>query len=194
MSAEGFEPSIWDRQEGNSEAIPKYCPHCGEELAHPDNLRENDDIEAAGYGKAYREHRAAHFNWGVDPAEIHEDGDPYLAKNYDGVQDGEGGPKLDRDEEVAGVYDVDIRFEAVVRARVVAGDKGDARDRADQLRIDGEADLDGWVPTAEITHKLHDEATEIRRLTRGEIDDSSEVNENEDKGINFADRLRGWPW
>lgn len=195
MSADGFEPSLWDREEGNSDTVPKYCPHCGEQLAHPDNLRENDAIDASGYGKAYREHRAAHFNWGVDPAEIHEDGDPYLADYYDGIEsEDDSGLTLDPDEEVAGVYDVSIHYEAVVRAKVVAADKGDARDRADQLRIDDEQDLTGYVPTAELTHKVHDDATELRRLTRGEIDASSDVDEDEDKGTNFADRLRGWPW
>lgn len=193
MSAGPFEPSVWDRHDGNSDYGPKYCPHCGDEMAHPENLKNNDDIDASGRQTAYRRHREAHYSWGVDPADQFRDGDPYLADYYDGLQTSETGPKLDESEEVAGIYEVEINYEAVMRARVVAADKGQAKERAQLLRDEGE-DLTGHIPTREVTHELHSRTDEIKRLTRGEIEDSSEVDEAEDSGINFAERLPGWPW
>lgn len=191
MSSTDYQESIWKRQEENDEKAPKYCPHCGEKLAHPDNLRENDDVKAVGRGSAYRKHRQAHYSWGIDPEGY--DGDPYLADYYDGVEQDKG-PTLDPDEEVAGVYDVEINYEAVLRAKVVASDKGQARERAKDLRLDKEECVGGWVPETEITHAMHETAREIKRLTRGEIEETSEVDEEEDSGVNYADRLPGWPW
>lgn len=194
MSAQGYEQSLWERIDDNEDKSPKYCPHCGEQLAHPDNLRENDDVDAAGRVSAYREHRATHFDWGVDPALVHEGGDPFLADYYDGVETSDTGPTLDPDEEVAGVYDVEICYEARMTARVVAADDHHAKDRAKDLRVKNEECVGGWVPSAEITHELHDDAREAKRLTRGEIEHSSDIDEDEEDGINWADRLPGWPW
>lgn len=191
MSAQTYEQSIWERIDGNEDNHPEYCPHCGEKLAHPDNLRENDDIDVASRRGAYRAHRQAHYNWGVDPALVHEGGDPFLADNYDGVG---SDPVQDADEEVAGVYDVEVRYEAVMKARVVAVDGHQAKERAEDLRVMNGECVGGWVPSAEITHDLHDEAREVKRLTRGEIEESSDIDEDEDDGINWADRLPGWPW
>jgi hypothetical protein len=193
MSAEQFEPSVWRRHEDNSDRSPTYCPHCGDEIAHPENLRNNERIDAVSRESAYRRHREAHFGWGTDPADQFEDGDPFLADYYDGVETDGTGPTLDRNEEVAGIYEVEINYEAVMRARVVAADKGQAKERAQLLRDEAE-DLTGHIPTREVTHELHDRTREIKRLSRGEIEDSSEVDEDEDSGINFAERLPGWPW
>lgn len=193
MSTGLFEPSIWDRQGDNRAHGPKYCPHCGDKLAHPDNLRDNDAVDAWGRQAAYRRHREAHFSWGTDPAECFECGDPYLAKYYGGVETDDAGPVLDEDEEVAGIYDVEINYEAVARARVVAADKGQARKRADEI-IEAEEDLTGRIPIREITHELHSSTREVEQLTRGEIQDTADIDEDEDDGFNLAERLPGWPW
>jgi len=193
MSAEQFEPSVWNRHDGNSDYGPKYCPHCGAQIAHPDNLQDNDAIETSSRHAAYRRHRAAHFDWGTDPASQFDRGDPFLDDYYDGVATSGTGPTLDEDEEVAGVYEVELNYEAVVRAKVVAADKGNAKEKAELLIDEGE-DLNGHVPTRRITHQLHDRERELKRLTRGEIQATADIDEDEDDGINYAERLPGWPW
>jgi hypothetical protein len=137
-------------------------------------------------------HRQAHFHWGIDPADSFNGGDPFLADYYDGVEQ-DSGPTLDRDEEVAGVFNVEINFEARATARVVAANESQAKEKAERLRLNNENCVGGWVPEASITHSLHETAREVKSLTRGEIADSEDVDEDAE-GINYADRLEGWPW
>jgi hypothetical protein len=193
QTSKTVQESLWDRHEGNDEVHPQYCPHCGEKLAHPDNLMDNDDLRAVSRTAAYRQHRQAHFEWGTDPADVFGGDDPYLANHYDGVEDS-AGVTQDPEEEVAGVYDVEINYDAVLRARVVAADKHQAKDRAEDLALSNEECVGGYVPSKEVTHQVHDRVREVQSLTRGEIEESSDVDEEEDSGINWAYRLLGWPW
>lgn len=188
-SPTAYQDSIWGEQDVQRGG-PRRCPHCDEELAHPDRLRENDDVAVSEYTEAYRQHRRAHFAWGRDPAaDTDGDGDPYLADYYGDGDDSH----LPDDEEVAGVYNVEIRYEATMHATVVAPTEYAAKDRAKELRGTGE-DLSGYVPEPEVTMEVHDDVTEQRQLTRGEIKESSDVDESESDQINYAERLPGWPW
>jgi hypothetical protein len=185
-------PSIWDRHDNNEAKIPRYCPHCGEQLAHPDDMKDNDDLDGnPGRTQAYRLHRQAHYGWGVDPAEVYYGGDPYLADYYGDSTS--TGPTMDQDEVVAHAYEVTIHYEATLRTKVVAADEGHAKEKAQILR-DSDTDLWGNVPTPEITHKIHDEVRESYELTRAEVEESADVDEDEDDGVNYAERLPGWPW
>ena len=83
-----FEQSVWDMVE-TFDCAPKYCPHCGEKIAYPWNLSDNDDIDADGRLAAYRKHRQAHYSWGTDPTD--DNGrDPYLADYYDSAETDDG--------------------------------------------------------------------------------------------------------
>jgi hypothetical protein len=188
MNAEGggFSVSVWGNPE-HTPTAPKYCPSCGLELAHPDDLRENDSIEASGTFQAYRKHRHAHYNWGEDPT-THgaEPGDPYLAHHYDGdksaawePEEDDGGVSGDPDETVGHVFDVDIRYEATVRATVVAPDRHRAEEKADELRMMNDEDFHGNVPTSELTMELHTDSTKVDDVRRDE---------------EAAERMEGWPW
>ena len=195
-----WDPSIWNTPQKNPHN-PKQCPHCRKDIAHPDDLANNEQIAASGRFEAYRQHRKAHYRWGIDPQTIFRDGDPYLDAYYDSIKiDGE--TTANPDEEVAGVYDVTIKYEASLQAQVVAADKNQAKDKAKRLRGD-KADLRGNVPTARTTHELHGDAHEVRRLTRREIQESADNSDpahehsdgdDTDTGVNFAERLPGWPW
>jgi hypothetical protein len=198
MSESPTSPSVWNIHDENDDHAPKYCPHCGDEIAHPDSLRENEDISVSGRFGAYRQHRGAHFNWGVDPATIYPDGDPYLADYYEMEPEGEDGPSLDPHEEVAGIYQVEINYEAVLRATVVATNKHQAKERVENLKLNGDTDLNGNVPEPRVQHQLHDTTREMKKLTRKQIQESSDDGDGEDDeddgGVNYAERLPGWPW
>jgi len=147
---------------------------------------ENDAIDARGLFTAYREHRQAHFEWGDDPRD-HGDryGDPYLGNYYDTARDAtyepdDDEPAGDPDEVVGHVYDVDIRYEAVVRGRVVAPDKQRAKEKLKDLRLADGEDLNGDVPTANLTMELHGDTTERDAVHRADSD--------------LAERMEGWPW
>lgn len=185
MSATGFQQSIWDDPE-NDPNKPKKCPHCDATLAHPDDLRDNDEIEARGLWSAYRRHREGHFEWGDDPTEDGRgDRDPYLGSYYSGDKDAlrepedDDGAGGDPDEVVGHVFHVDIRYEATARAKVVAPDERQAIKKAKEMRVMDEADLDGNIPTAEVTMDLHGDAMELGDVTR-----------DDDR----AERMEGWPW
>lgn len=184
MSAEGYQPSVWDDPENSAEA-PKKCPHCGEELAHPDDLRDNDAIKAVGLFSAYRRHRQAHFPWGDDPTEDGEgwQQDPYLASAYSGdmsaLWEPEDGPSGDPDEVVGHVYDVTISYETQLRATVVAPTESRAKDKAKDLEMFGEEDSTGSVPEKHVTHEIHGEARTRQDVTRSD---------------ERAERMEGWPW
>lgn len=181
----GWGESVWSGPERNENA-PKRCPHCDRPLAHPDELRDNDNIDAVGLFSAYREHRQAHFSWGDDPREHGERyGDPYLGNYYDTSRDAtyepdDDGPAGDPDEVVGHVFDVDIRYEATVRARVVAPGKQRAKEKAEDLRITDGEDLNGNVPEARLTTQLHTDTTERENVHRADTD--------------LAERMEGWPW
>lgn len=187
VSAEspGYEDSLWSAPEMR-DTEPKRCPHCDVPLAHPDDLKDNEDIDAYGLFSAYREHRQAHYAWGDDPRDHGEGtGDPYLGDYYDTSRDAtwepdEDSPAGDPDEIVGHVYDVDIRHEATVRARVVAPSEQRAKEKAADLRVFGEEDLTGEVPEARLTHKLHTDTTEQKDVHRADTD--------------LAERMEGWPW
>lgn len=186
-----YETSVWDRHEGNDEQVPEFCPHCGEQLAHPDDMKENDDLSRnPGFLAAYRKHRQAHYEWGVDPATVYPGGDPYLDDYYD---DNPGKGSRDKDEIVAKEFDVEIKYEATMRATVVAANESQAKERAQELRGHGK-DLTGNVPEPHISLEVHDDVRERTELTRREVENSAEVDEDEEDGINYADRLPGWPW
>lgn len=185
MSAEPLSSSVWDDPQ-NDPTRPKTCPHCDATLAHPDDIRDNEEIEARGLWSAYRRHREAHFAWGDDPSEDGSgDKDPYLGSYYSGDKDALWEPDEDDDvggdpDEIVGhVYQVDIRHEATVRATVVAPDERRAAEKVEEMRLHDEADIHGNVPTAEITMELHDDAMELGEVTR------------DDKR---AERMEGWPW
>jgi len=186
MSVEsGWDASLWGGPE-TDERAPKRCPHCDRELAHPDDLRANETIDAVGLFTAYREHRQAHFGWGDDPRD-HGDryGDPYLGNYYDTARDAtyepdDDGPAGDPDEVVGHVFDVDIRYEATVRGRVVAPDKQRAKEKVEDLRLADGEDLNGNVPVANVTMELHADTTEREAVHRADSD--------------LAERMEGWPW
>lgn len=184
MSAEGMQTSIWDNPE-NNEQRPKKCPHCGQPLAYREDLKENDEIEASTYWTAYRRHREAHFPWGDDPTEDGTGGfDPYLGSYYSNDRDAlwqpeDDSPSGDPDEIVGHVYSVDIRYEATVRATVVAPDENRAAKKVKEMRLNNEEDLHGNIPSAEITMDLHDDVWEQGEVTRSD---------------ERAERMEGWPW
>lgn len=184
-TSNGWNESVWTGPE-KEDTAPKRCPHCDRPLAHPDDLRNNENIEAVGLYSAYREHRQAHFSWGDDPRDHGvEYGDPYLGNYYDTSRDAtwepdEDEPAGDPDEVVGHVYDVDIRYEATVRARVVAHNEQQAKEKADELRFTGQEDLTGTIPEAELTMQLHTDTTEQKDVHRADTD--------------LAERMEGWPW
>lgn len=193
----GLEPSVWTTIEGDDNA-PKECPHCHQPLAHPDDLRDNEDVDASGLFTAYRRHRQAHFEWGFDPTRDGEKrGDPYLGSYYntdrDATWEPDDGPSGDPDEEVTDVFDVEINYEYVMRGRVVAANESQAKEKLKRMR-DEERDLYKEIPTPYMTHEVHSSARQVRSVTRKEVIDSSDVDEKEDDGVNYADRLEGWPW
>jgi len=184
----GYQDSLWGGPETKAER-PKRCPHCDRELAHPDDLRDNDDIEARGLFSAYRAHRRAHFEWGDDPRDDGERyGDPYLGNYYDNDRDATWEPDEEDEDDTHGdpkevvghVYDVELKKEATVRARVVAPDERTAKEKADELHLMDEPDLNGHVPTAELTMDLHEGAFELKDVHRADTD--------------LAERMEGWPW
>lgn len=182
-SGGGLQPSIWT---DNMVGIGiQFCPHCGEEIADPVDLRHNDEIRApsARHG-AYRRHRRAHYSWGDDPTQDGDDeGDPYLADYYSGAtgdaddQDDDG---EDEDEIVGHVYDVTVHYTAKMKARVVAPSEGAARNKATELKATNGEDLCGDVPEPYVTERVHTDEREIKEVTRGDED--------------LAERMEGWPW
>lgn len=195
-----WDPSLWNST--TKPRNPKHCPHCNQEIAHPSALGDNTDIAASTRFEAYRQHRKTHFNWGTDPETKSPDGDPFLDAYYDSLEVEDTDQPVDPDEEVAGVYDVTVQYEAKMDARVVASDKHQAKQKAKRLRGE-QKDLHGDVPTTRLTHELHSTTREVRQLTRGEIHDSDTDTETEgtktdtedsSDSINYADRLPGWPW
>lgn len=182
-----LDPSIWDRHPENTPTNPKVCPHCEEDLAHQDDLKDNDEIDAYALFFAYRKHRQAHFDWGDDPErDGAEPGDPYLASYYDtnrsAAQDpiDEDEASGDPDEVVGEVFDVTVSYEAQLRARVVAPDKHRAKEKAKDMRLMNEEDLSGYVPDTELTHEVHSEARSVKEVTRSQDE--------------LAERMEGWPW
>lgn len=183
MSSVEYETSVWNDPENNEKA-PKKCPHCDQALAHPDDLRDNEDIDAVGLFSAYRRHRQAHFPWGEDPREHgSEPGDPHLGGYYDGDRDAlwepDDGPSGDPDEVVGHVFDVTISYESQLRATVVAPDKGRAKKKAKELHSLNEKDLTGNVPERHVTHEIHGDTFERDDVTRSD---------------DRAERMEGWPW
>lgn len=185
-TSDEYRDSVWADPENNPN-VPRKCPHCEQALAHPDDLQDNEDIDANGLFRAYRQHRKTHFDWGEEPR-THTSGfgDPYLGSYYDGDKDALWTPSDeedttgDPDEVVGQIFDVDLRFEATVRARVVAPNKSRAKEKADELRIRGDEDLSGHVPIAELTHQVHADTVEIDEVTREQTE--------------LAERMEGWPW
>lgn len=182
-SAGVLQKSIWEHPE-NSENAPKFCPHCGNELAHPDDLRDNDHIDAVGLFSAYQRHREAHFAWGDDPRQDGVGrGDPYLASHYAGdksaMWEPDEGASGDPEEVVGHVYDVDIRYEATCRARVVAHSESRAKEKAEELRLGNSEDLCGDIVEAHIGQELHTYTTEVDDVLRAD---------------ELAERMEGWPW
>lgn len=182
----GWSDSMWAGPELRAEA-PKRCPHCDRPLAHPEDLRDNDDIDAYGLFSAYREHRQAHFEWGSNPRNHGERyGDPYLGNYYDTSRDAtwepdeDDEPAGDPDEVVGHVFDVDLRYEATVRARVVAINEKQAKEKAEDLRLANDEDLDGHVPEAELTMQMHADTTKRKDVHRADEE--------------LAERMEGWPW
>ena len=179
-----FDRSIWTGVEG-SENAPKECPHCGRALAHPDDLRDNDSIQARGLFSAWRRHREAHYGWGADPREDGDEyGDPYLGNYYDGDKDAtwdpdDDEPAGDPDEIVGHVYEVTIYHEARTTARVVATDEHRAKEKVEYRELPDGKDLNGSIPESQVTHKLHDETREVESVTRAD---------------DRAERMAGWPW
>lgn len=173
--------SVWEGVDCEPTA-PTHCPHCGEALAHPTDLRNNDDIDASGTFAAYRRHRWAHIPWGDDPRE-HTSirGDPYLAAFYgegrDATTDDYGGG--DPDEVVGAVYDVRISYETELRATVVAPTEHRAKEKAKDMNVFNEKDLSGTVPQFYRQYEIHGRASKRDDVTRAD---------------GRAERMDGWPW
>jgi hypothetical protein len=186
MSAtrDGLDSSIWTGIEGREKA-PKRCPHCKRELAHPDDLRNNDSIEAMGLFSAWRRHREAHYGWGDDPHEHGDEyGDPYLGTYYDtnrdAVEQPDDEPTGDPEETVGHVYEVTICYEARKTAKVVATDKHRAKEKVKYDELPDGEDLTGHTPRAERTHELHDTVRKVKSVERQDEE--------------LAERMAGWPW
>lgn len=190
---ESHAESIWNQHPDNSATAPRYCPHCGEQMAHPDDMKANDRLpDDPGRREAYSRHRQAHFEWGTDPAEVFWRGDPYLDDYY---EDNPGKGSRDKDEVVAHEYDVTITYEARLKTKVVASTEHQAKKKAKEMRGHG-TDLYGDTPEAHISMELHDEARENKPVTRRMVENSEDVDEDDEDedGVNYADRLPGWPW
>lgn len=96
------------------------------------------------------------------------------------LDDDDEGDIGDEDEVVGEVYDVDIRMEAKVTARVVAPCESDAKEKAEELRLGDREDVTGNVPEARLTMTLHKDASSVQEVTRGDEE--------------LAERMEGWPW
>lgn len=185
MSAkEGYDPSVWNDPEHRAK-VPKKCPHCDRALAHPDDLRDNEEIRVTGLFRAYREHRQAHFRWGDDP-ETHgsKPGDPYLGSYYDTNRDAlwepEDAPSGDPDEVVGHVFNVTIHYQAQASGTVVAPNKSAAKEKLKELKMSGEEDKNGRVPEVVVTDEVHSDAFQKKDVTRSDTE--------------LAERMEGWPW
>jgi len=171
---------------GGDAEVPDFCPQCDKELAHENDLEQNDGIDCDDQSIALRRHRRTHAAPGPDPSkDWGEDDDPYLAETYssgrgasdpDDVTEVQGDP----DEVVGGVYEVEINYTAMMRATVVAPNESRAKDKAQDLRLTGSEDFNDVVPEIMPQDTVHDTVYKQDDVHRDETE--------------LAERMDGWPW
>jgi len=164
--------SVWQPTEGSAKS-PKECPHCGRPIAHPDDLKENDEIDVSSIFEAYRNHRKAHYKWGDNPRnDSSRYGDPYLGNYYKNNRNATTNSHKDLEDLQCGldivgqVFDVTIYYEAKKEARVVASTPQQAIEKVKYDELPDGVDLTGEHPDERVTHQTHEETTHVKNVER----------------------------